>query len=887
MKRPVPESGNLFVRYRDPKSAAQETERFLSSGVVAVGNISDVSLLEGDLWKSEIPRSTGRQAHAWFFARDWYSASSLLSKEETESLLNQLDIAIDRWVEHSSDNASMAFHDETTAQRAMVFTALLHAFEKVAKKNTREKLLYVLRGDLRRLASDDFYAGLNNHGMFQDIALLVAADYGYAGSNKKNFEETAFSRLFHYFKNSFTEDGIHTENNPTYHVMVARYLAQIVEYATSHGHGAHFALLEKLLESADEYAAFSVTPHGDFVPISDTNLRRLTPYTARATFGPRYLLSAVTAGEKGVLPPRNVFVAEKSGYGVVRSGWTSKQDTYLFFNAAYNADYHKHSDELSVYLSARGYEILTESGPNGYQYDDPFTKYAFSSFAHNTMVVDGQGLPRTDDLAHLTTLEDEGSSEAILKVTGRTRRYSGVDWRRSVDCDLRLMDLEGVKIADRVQSDSIHTYKFIWHLGSGIIPFVRGSFIELYAGDTQKKIAEMQWTGSPVSTVRLFHGQRHPRIQGWQFPVMGERKRSYSAEIELEGSSIAIDWIVRLENFVLTDRKVSPFDSDWSTFYGEKPVHYQLVVPDSDSSVDELAVVFSAVNPVGDFTYNHRSLMEKYKGAVLYILDGFGDQGAYHLANGRNLSEFRSVQGLIKTVIGQLGISLSNVATFGSSNGGTSAFLHGVTLGVGNVFSGAPQYRVGSFLKNFHPNVLQYLAGGTSAGDIHWANKIAFDILSSGVRSTHLHVIVGLKDSHYRHHAIPLVDDARALGYKVHFLTIPGSPNSEFGAVFREFVRNWVRSRNGLDGMDFFLPHTTGIEEKTKTLGVAVAHPEGAVLRGQLFRGSERIGPVTRFEGPRIQWQLKEAGSYRARVYVDLPGGGERKAFGTNTRKIN
>lgn len=884
MKSPVPESGSLFVHYANSKTSLNETREFLTSGLITLKSNSKTPLMDGFLWKSDAPRADGREAHSWFFARPWYSAAALLTEDEELRLYQNLDKAIDIWNIHAQDKSSMAFHDETTAQRAMVVTALLYAFKDSLPAETEKKLLSVLDRDLDLLVSDSFYAGLNNHGMFQDIALLVAVDYGYVTNDPIAVEEKAFSRLKQYFSKSFTPDGVHIENNPTYHVMVARYLARLIIFAESRGRGDYFRDLKDLMVRADTYAAFAVTPFGDFPPISDTNLQRLNPQSARATFAEGHLLGALTHGKEGSLPSSRVYVAEKSGYGIARSGWTSTDDTYLFFNAAYNADYHKHSDELSIYFAARGFELLTEAGPNGYQYDDPFTKYAFSSFAHNTLVVDGEGLLRTDGNAHLTTLTDRGSDSSKIDVIGRTQRFKGVDWARSISLNTDPQERGDLLISDSITSDQTHTYKFFWHIGSKIVPYLRGSFIEFYAQDSQEKIAEMEWKGAPASTVRLINGQRHPRVQGWQFPLMGERIPTYSIEVEFHGKSISVDWILRTTDFVLRDRGINPFNQEWKTFYGEKPVHYLLDLPNGNPHPDKLAIVFSAVNPIGDFTYNYRASFTNFKGAVLYVLDDFGDQGAYYLSSGRSLAEFRSVQGLLKSVMTELEISPNAVSAFGSSKGGAAALLHGVTLGVSNVFAGAPQYLIGNFLKDPHPNILEYISGGISEGDIHWANKISLDLLSSGVRSTQLHVVVGLKDSHCKNHAIPLVDDTRNLGYETKFLTIPGVPHSEFGSAFREFIRTWVEANNS--GGKFSLPHTSGFDAAKQSFGVCLALPDGAVARGQLFHGAERLGAPKTFTGNSVSWEISEPGPYRVRIYVDLPGVEERKAFGTGMRQL-
>src|SRR5699024_1875773 len=76
---------------------------------------------------------------------------------------------------------------------------------------------------------------------------------------------------------------------------------------------------------------------------------------------------AVTQGLLGNTPRLNSLVAADTGVAIFREDWEDPSSVYIYFSAAYNSDYHKHSDELSVYLVHRGIEILREAGPNGYE----------------------------------------------------------------------------------------------------------------------------------------------------------------------------------------------------------------------------------------------------------------------------------------------------------------------------------------------------------------------------------------------------------------------------------------------------------------------------------------------------------------------------------------
>jgi hypothetical protein len=79
------------------------------------------------------------------------------------------------------------------------------------------------------------------------------------------------------------------------------------------------------------------------------------------------------------------------GFYIMRNGM-NKNDQYMFFKASRVAIGHTHEDCNSVYLIAYGREMLVDSGNFNYSSDDEsiiINKYHTSSFAHNTISVDG------------------------------------------------------------------------------------------------------------------------------------------------------------------------------------------------------------------------------------------------------------------------------------------------------------------------------------------------------------------------------------------------------------------------------------------------------------------------------------------------------------------
>ncbi|MGP4983755.1 heparinase II/III domain-containing protein [Corynebacterium casei] len=868
----IPESIRGFVADIAEYRAKEAVDKFLNHNQISldVGQYEDFE--PAGFWAASRSRSEGRKAHAWFFLREWNSAVDFLDSETKLNLVRRFKDVYPTWMLSSAEPGTMAYHDETTAQRVINTSVFIRNFESEIAQIGFTDLIERHKETVDLLATEDFYAGLNNHGMFQDISLLVSHVLGFA---KDEYEDIAVRRLGAYFDACFTPDGIHTENNPTYHLMVSKSLSQVTNYLKLTGQEHNPEELEKLLTLADTYAAFCLLPNGEFPPISDTKIEKLSVQRARSIFGNEKFVGAITKGRHGNLPTSLNYVAEDSGYAIFRTGW-SEDSAFAMLSAAYNNNYHKHSDELSLYVYANGHALLAEAGPNGYQYSDPKTSYAFSSFAHNTLIVDDKGLPRIDEKAHLTTLHKFSDTD----VEGRTQRFDGVDWTRRVSADEWESDGR-LMITDSIKCETSRNLKLLWHLGPDTVPIIRGNVVEIFSRATNEKLGELYVAGTNIESVRRFYNQVRPNVQGFSFPQMGKSVPAWVIQFEFNSDSVDLDWDFRTRNFQIKNRGITPQSSLWKTFYGEKPVRY--LVDKSEGRGDELLFVFSAVNNLFDFTYNYRASLIDFPGNVCYIIDDFGDQGSYYLANNRNFAEFRSVQQAMSHISNDLGIPLEKAYALGSSKGGAGAIIHGVSAGIKHVIAGGPQYKIGTFTKDPHPNILKYISGGNTEEDIYWADHAMREVLEVGNRDTKISVIVGRADGHYKKHALPLGKDAEELGYDVEILPLPGTTHAELGPAFRRVVGSFIAYMQ--DRLKS-LPHAFAVYAEQMKVGLVVVAPPGALVLAQLQLKGKAVGKPVRLINGTAEWDVAEKGVYRVRVYFEAPKGTERKAFGTEPLRL-
>lgn len=873
-----------FVAVDVSRKARERVGLLVEERILKIREHPGFSVDDAALFDPSAERRFGRMAHGFIAASDWLGANDWASEVQIDKMLGAVESSVRSWRHSARQDAGMAFHDETTAQRVIAFSALQSVYGNRMSVEMHELLSELVVEDVSRLKNPDFYAGLNNHGMFQDIGIIVASELVESVADPDELRALALSRMREYFSMCYTSDGVHIENTPTYHVMVSRYLSQVVGYANARGFHAQYSGLEGVLARAEEYAAHAVSPLGSFPPVSDTATMSLDRVGYRDIFPGRVFLGAASSGREGSPPRETIYVAEESGYAIRRDRWGSQESGYLFFSAAYNADYHKHSDELSVYFAHRGVEILREAGAYGYDWKDPFTRYAFSSAAHNTLIVDGEGLRRTDAHPGRTNLVDLGSTDSDLHVLGSTERYEGVRWSREVQS---MPSEDGVDahyvFVDAVRSKEERKLQFLWHFGPDVRAQVRGNVAEVFDA-SGVKLAELSWAGSPTASVTRVRGAKKPDMQGWAFPEMGRPVEADVLVVGLWGSDVDLTWTLRTSSFAIQDRGVNPKSKEWAQFPGEKPVTYLLDIPEEVPQT--LKVVFSAIHQPGDFTFNYRSSLGGTHSACLYILDDFGDQGAYYLANGRERAEFRSVQALIRDTASKLGLTSGVVTTIGSSKGGAAALMHGLSIGAERIVAGAPQTRIGSFLRDPHPNILRYIAGSATRASVQWADDVVFQALKSAPSDVKIELLVGTADHHYRDHAMPFVNAAEAEGHKVQLLRLPGAPHSRIGISFREYLTSIVRQEIEGKSGESEIPHVTLIDPESFEFGVAVRLDRGESASFKLLRGREIVKMAPYSARGYAAWKLDRSGSYRCRVYV-RDASGTTRAFGTVARPFD
>lgn len=525
-----------------PASHARAEFFFETGGIDSVqyGRIADIRLT----WAAQDERSKGRFLHGFLYLPDL--DLYLRQTNGGPEAAGRVFMLLKDWSARfplGHETATMAYHDETTAQRVIHLLAILPQLQSIPSGD-REFIHRLLDKTADLLASEAFHAGHNNHGMFQDIALLTYAALAHWGDQtiRQRYVEVADQRLMTYFRDSFTSEGVHIENAPNYHVLVARYLKEHRDLVAAVG-GDHADELDILLRGATEYATHAVMPTGSFPLISDTQPTHL-PSVARDVFDDPGFLYAATGGTQGAPPRSRVLTLPNSGYAIYRSAWGDPDAAFVLFQAAYNSGYHKHSDDNSLWIRHAGKDLLCEAGPNGYEYQNPLTQYAYSQFAHNTVIAGGRSTRRHDgNLDGVTMVAHESGPEGFT-VTGHNARLSGAVHERTVSVhDAFDQDLV-VSVEDRLRSDQVRRFQILWNVGEGLDVRPRAQGFDLALGT--RRLLSLEFVADVPVRMSTHTGETDPEHLGWRFPRFGVAQPSPVVCLTFSAQNAQVSTVIRL-----------------------------------------------------------------------------------------------------------------------------------------------------------------------------------------------------------------------------------------------------------------------------------------------------------------------------------------------------
>lgn len=824
-------------------------------------------------------RSLLRLLNGFVFLGDLIEA--YLTTNEKKFIDKGIEIIYD-WcnsISYELHKNTMAYHDETTALRMEYFISFLINAKNVISDTNKEYILSKCQFIADLLVRDDFHSKNTNHGMFQDLALLK---YGVIVNNNV-FVEKAIKRLNDYFEFVYTSEGIHKEHSPAYHMMVSSNLKRYVSFLNEFRLNRSIQLdVKAILEKAEEFIIYITRPDGCVPNISDTEKRELRLIYPNLFTSDRYRF-VLSSGENGEAPTENSKVFKESGYAIFRDDWNKKEKaSHVIFTAAYHTGYHKHTDDLNV-LFYSGEDILVEAGANGYNYRDPFTKYAYSAQAHNTLNVINKQLPRHDNKMDKVKMIDYYINKEYSMAIGKNERYENVIHTRKVKY---YNDSNILEVSDNIESVELNEYILNWHFAKGISLEVRDNKVILVKDN--KKIGLVKIFSDTKYEINIINGKDRGVIQGWYFEKMEYKEPINNIEVRFKGKNAKF-----VTQIIVYTQKEKEYQIDIinneKIYFNKENIKYLL---EKDSSSDKLCIVFSAMGEKNKFVYNYMNTLNECKINKLFILDEFDIQGSYYLGKNRGLEIEDTVISLIMFVAKELDIKLKDIILVGSSKGGYAALYYGIKYNLGSVIVGAPQSKLGDFLidQAKHLEIAKFVSGGIGNEDKEFLNNILYKVIDNNKRiNIRICIHVGEGDYHYEHHILPLVSYFDQLGivYNLDIANYEGHkklkqyfPKYLLGEINK--VDENIISKESIKNLQVrhFIEYKMSIKNNKVLIDILNADSDSKFAY-YLFNEMECIEKTQYSRAVKYESKVLSSGKYRVRIF-ELLFNNERKSIYTN-----
>ena len=327
----------------------------------------------------------------------------------------------------------------------------------------------------------------------------------------------AKSEMLEGLKRQVYPDGAQAELTSSYHRVALSNFNAFVEICRDANEPVS-DLFSKKLEQMWNYLAYTMRPNGYGLLNNDANHdynrdRIIEAAKQYNRYDWRYIS---TNGDKGLRPEGLLSVLFPwAGHLITRSGYHEKAQ-WSFFDIGPWGIGHQHNDKLHISISAYGRDLLTDCGRFAYRGEiaEKFRPYARSSFAHNVIIVDGQGQGPG------SRRTDEPLAEKHYKITSEfDYAWSSFDRYNEVEGEVvhtrALFYVRGEfwVVVDRITTDRPREIKALWHWH----PDCKVSVSKEGNISTDNKQGNLEII--PVDkknwNIAQVKGQEDPQPQGW------------------------------------------------------------------------------------------------------------------------------------------------------------------------------------------------------------------------------------------------------------------------------------------------------------------------------------------------------------------------------------
>lgn len=383
------------------------------------------------------------------------------------------------------------------------------------------------------LKNPNYYLENENHGVFEDRALLY---YSYAFSDESGVE-TAVARLRRQWAFLFTKSGVCVENSYAYHRVNKDLFVEISKVLSKYDHPFSQELRETLL-AAENFMGYALLPDKTSPPYGDS---QKDSYVDAVCTEPDGVFAFACGANTAVTPLKTRMVYPDAGYYVGREFWNASEKNlqnsdsfWVMFRSGYQSITHRHADDNSFMLYARGHDVFVDSGSYNYMFRDPMRRYVRSANAHNTVVVDETSY----DFLRKDATKLSGIFAQQMDEAEKCDYMAAYNLHRAGITHVRhfFYYTTDVIIIDEMFSRQSHRYSQLFHCGKDIkITNATDQETLLHIADTEYSVVLRQHMC--CSAVKVFNGMKQGTLYGNISEQFNEVIETNTLKYDLVGSN--------------------------------------------------------------------------------------------------------------------------------------------------------------------------------------------------------------------------------------------------------------------------------------------------------------------------------------------------------------
>lgn len=527
--------------------------------------------------RPEVDETYFAELHSWRFMTQLLRAYRDNGDPE---LLAAVELAAEDWIRQNPYPRGAhrrAWHEGAVIKRTLVLINWLDTLAArpapEAERFAPHQVLALLAQHVEYLLIPSTYTGIGNHGMRQDVVLIVAsfalpdALLGHPARDAETWRQMALDRLETIqIGQGFTATGIWREHSPVYHRYVINILSLARDALVDNGAPVPERLNE-IVGNWELYLAHVLTPAGRYPPVGDTLEQRMPLHLIETP----ELTYTASGGKRGTAPEELDGFFPLAGEAVLRSGWGSSPEEYarsfyLHLHAAQHLPMgHRHQDDLAFVAHHAGRWWVVDAGRYNYG-RNPWREHVVTAWAHNGWILDGRPVGPTDQ-PHLDTGLD--TQRTSTPEVGAVRAWSDRFPRRGARAE-RLVVLfrhrPQVLVVDRLRVPGGGHWEGLLHMAPeltvreasyGDVPLrFRAS-----APDADRLVLDLLLDATTTEAASVYRGTEGARAPepgrgGWVSPGPRKITPTPTLSIERRGESVVAPMLLtwRQEDEPLTER---------------------------------------------------------------------------------------------------------------------------------------------------------------------------------------------------------------------------------------------------------------------------------------------------------------------------------------------